>query len=212
MRSGARCAAVAACFPLAWASPARQIPGPLTVADSHLEWSTPFTSVLDGHRPPHYRWFPGGELNVCHNAVDRHVAAGHGESRHRRGAYRAPGCTVREPYDAESPHSEAASPHGAAAITRSPTTLPDRRRRAHRDHSRLAAHAQPGHGACAQPSPVHPCLHHPTNARSTLPHPLAPHAPLQSALPYFLSRQPQAPAGWARASHARIRVECSRSV
>ncbi|MDN3462280.1 AMP-binding protein, partial [Kocuria sp. APC 4018] len=28
---------------------------------------------------PLYRWFPDGELNTCVNAVDRHVAAGHGE-------------------------------------------------------------------------------------------------------------------------------------
>ena len=26
------------------------------------------------------RWYPDGMLNVCHNALDRHVAAGRGES------------------------------------------------------------------------------------------------------------------------------------
>ena len=44
-----------------------------------LEWATPPTRALDDSRPPYYRWFPDGELNVCHNAVDRHVAAGHGD-------------------------------------------------------------------------------------------------------------------------------------
>ena len=29
--------------------------------------------------PPFYRWFPDGELNVCHNALDRHVDAGRGD-------------------------------------------------------------------------------------------------------------------------------------
>ena len=28
---------------------------------------------------PFYRWFPDGELNTCENALDRHVAAGHGD-------------------------------------------------------------------------------------------------------------------------------------
>jgi propionyl-CoA synthetase len=35
--------------------------------------------VLDDSRPPFYRWFPDGELNTCENALDRHVAAGHGD-------------------------------------------------------------------------------------------------------------------------------------
>ena len=30
-------------------------------------------------RPPFYRWFAGGRLNTCYNAVDRHVEAGRGE-------------------------------------------------------------------------------------------------------------------------------------
>ena len=29
-------------------------------------------------RRPFDRWFPGGELNTCHNALDRHVDAGRG--------------------------------------------------------------------------------------------------------------------------------------
>ena len=35
--------------------------------------------MLDASRPPFYRWFAGGRLNTCWNAVDRHVAAGRGE-------------------------------------------------------------------------------------------------------------------------------------
>src|SRR5947208_2378539 len=32
--------------------------------------------VLDGSRAPFYRWFSGGVVNTCYNALDRHVAAG----------------------------------------------------------------------------------------------------------------------------------------
>ncbi|MDD1647502.1 MAG: propionyl-CoA synthetase, partial [Methanomicrobiales archaeon] len=32
-----------------------------------------------GSRPPFYRWFPGGVLNTCHNALDRHVETGKGD-------------------------------------------------------------------------------------------------------------------------------------
>ncbi|UEM02112.1 propionyl-CoA synthetase [Skermanella rosea] len=44
-----------------------------------IDWIKPWDSVLDSSKPPFYRWFTGGVLNTCHNAVDRHVAAGRGE-------------------------------------------------------------------------------------------------------------------------------------
>jgi len=44
-----------------------------------VDWHVAPTTALDDANPPFYRWFPDGELNVCHNAVDRHVAAGHGD-------------------------------------------------------------------------------------------------------------------------------------
>jgi propionyl-CoA synthetase len=40
-----------------------------------IDWHKPFTRVLDYSRPPFARWFIGGETNLCHNAVDRHVAS-----------------------------------------------------------------------------------------------------------------------------------------
>ncbi|MBL8340395.1 MAG: propionate--CoA ligase [Rubrivivax sp.] len=40
-----------------------------------IDWHTPFTQVCDNSRPPFSRWFVGGTTNLCHNAVDRHVAA-----------------------------------------------------------------------------------------------------------------------------------------
>ena len=43
---------------------------------SHLiDWHKPFDKVLDYSRPPFARWFVGGLTNLCHNAVDRHLAA-----------------------------------------------------------------------------------------------------------------------------------------
>ncbi|OFE16639.1 propionyl-CoA synthetase [Humibacillus sp. DSM 29435] len=48
-------------------------------AATAIDWITPPGRVLDNDRPPFYRWFTGGELNVCANAVDRHVAAGRGD-------------------------------------------------------------------------------------------------------------------------------------
>ncbi|TVQ49103.1 MAG: propionyl-CoA synthetase [Gammaproteobacteria bacterium] len=44
-----------------------------------LEWTRPFERVLDTGRPSG-QWFVGGELNACHEALDRHVAAGRGEA------------------------------------------------------------------------------------------------------------------------------------
>jgi propionyl-CoA synthetase len=42
-------------------------------------WRTAPTTVLDASRAPFYRWFPDGVLNTCENALDRHVADGHGD-------------------------------------------------------------------------------------------------------------------------------------
>src|ERR1700758_3091423 len=44
-----------------------------------IDWERRWDRVLDSSRPPFFRWFAGGRLNTCWNAVDRHVAAGRGE-------------------------------------------------------------------------------------------------------------------------------------
>ena len=44
-----------------------------------ITWEKRWDRVLDATRPPFYRWFPGGRLNTCHNALDRHVAQGRAE-------------------------------------------------------------------------------------------------------------------------------------
>ncbi len=35
--------------------------------------------MLDASGAPFYRWFAGGVLNTCYNAVDRHVSGGRGD-------------------------------------------------------------------------------------------------------------------------------------
>lgn len=44
-----------------------------------IDWITQPARVLDDSRPPFYRWFSGGQLNTCYNALDRHVIAGRGD-------------------------------------------------------------------------------------------------------------------------------------
>jgi len=39
-----------------------------------VDWKRPFDKVLDYSRPPFAKWFVGGTTNLCHNAVDRHLA------------------------------------------------------------------------------------------------------------------------------------------
>ncbi|MEX1177173.1 MAG: acetate--CoA ligase [Nitriliruptor sp.] len=43
-----------------------------------LEWFEDWDTVLDW-QAPYAKWFVGGKLNVSHNCLDRHVAAGHGD-------------------------------------------------------------------------------------------------------------------------------------
>jgi propionyl-CoA synthetase len=44
-----------------------------------LHWYKPWDKVLDKEAQPSPRWYVGGQLNTCFNALDRHIAAGHGE-------------------------------------------------------------------------------------------------------------------------------------
>lgn len=44
-----------------------------------LTWGTEPTQILDWSNPPFAKWFADGRLNAAHNALDRHVEAGHGD-------------------------------------------------------------------------------------------------------------------------------------
>jgi propionyl-CoA synthetase len=39
-----------------------------------IDWHKPFHQVCDYTNPPFAKWFAGGQTNLCHNAVDRHLA------------------------------------------------------------------------------------------------------------------------------------------
>jgi acetyl-CoA synthetase len=43
-----------------------------------VDWFQPWDTILDWD-PPFAKWFVGGRLNVSHNCLDRHVAAGRGD-------------------------------------------------------------------------------------------------------------------------------------
>ena len=44
-----------------------------------LHWDRRWDRVLDDSKAPLYRWFSGGRLNTCYNALDRHADGGRGE-------------------------------------------------------------------------------------------------------------------------------------
>jgi propionyl-CoA synthetase len=44
-----------------------------------IDWDKRWDSVLDNPDPMTYRWFTGGRLNTCYNALDRHVERGRGD-------------------------------------------------------------------------------------------------------------------------------------
>ena len=43
-----------------------------------VHWYKRWDKMLDASRPPFYRWFSGGMVNTCYNALDRHVEQGRG--------------------------------------------------------------------------------------------------------------------------------------
>ena len=45
-------------------------------AAAAIEWDEPWQQVIDDSRAPLYRWFAGGRMNTCYNALDRHVERG----------------------------------------------------------------------------------------------------------------------------------------
>ncbi|GAB3812205.1 acetate--CoA ligase [Tessaracoccus terricola] len=48
-------------------------------ARKYVKWDKDFEEVLDWSDAPFAKWFVGGKLNACYNAVDRHVEAGIGD-------------------------------------------------------------------------------------------------------------------------------------
>ena len=45
-------------------------------AAKSITWYKEYDKILDDSNPPFYKWFPGGKMNTCYNAIDRHVENG----------------------------------------------------------------------------------------------------------------------------------------
>ena len=43
------------------------------LARQYIDWSTPFTKILNRDSAPFFRWFEDGKLNVSYNCLDRHL-------------------------------------------------------------------------------------------------------------------------------------------
>ena len=50
-------------------------------AAEEISWVKRWDRVIDADRPPFVKWFPGGVLNTCYNAIDRHIERGRGKQR-----------------------------------------------------------------------------------------------------------------------------------
>ena len=48
-------------------------------AAEEIKWYHRWDTVLDDSNKPFYRWFKGGKINTCYNAIDRHVEEGRGD-------------------------------------------------------------------------------------------------------------------------------------
>ncbi len=48
-------------------------------AAEKVRWYRPYDRVLSNSTPPFYRWFEGGLINTCYNALDYHVEQGRGD-------------------------------------------------------------------------------------------------------------------------------------
>jgi propionyl-CoA synthetase len=66
-------------YELAYAASISDPEGFWGAAAAALHWDRPWDRVLDDSAAPLYRWFTGGELNTCFNAIDRHVLNGRAE-------------------------------------------------------------------------------------------------------------------------------------
>jgi propionyl-CoA synthetase len=65
----------------AYARSLRDPQGFWAAAAEDIYWERRWDRVFDDSRPPYYRWFTGGVLNTCYNALDLHVDRGRGKQR-----------------------------------------------------------------------------------------------------------------------------------
>src|SRR6266852_3463122 len=65
----------------AYARSMRDPEGFWAAAAEDIHWDRRWDRVFDDSRRPFYRWFTGGDLNTCYNALDLHVDRGRGKQR-----------------------------------------------------------------------------------------------------------------------------------
>ncbi len=65
-------------YPKTWQRSISDPEGFWREAAAAITWYHEPSTVLDDTSAPFYRWFPDGELNVCFNAIDRHIDLGRG--------------------------------------------------------------------------------------------------------------------------------------
>ena len=54
-------------------------------AAESIHWEKRWDTVLDASNPPFYRWFRGGMLNTCYNALGENSTRYHAENRGQQG-------------------------------------------------------------------------------------------------------------------------------
>ena len=85
-----------------WAAAARDI-----------DWIREPEVILDDSNPPFYRWFKGGTLNTCYNALDRHADGGRGDQAAL--VYDSPVTNTKRTYTFEELRDQVATFAGALA-------------------------------------------------------------------------------------------------
>ena len=85
-----------------WAAAARDI-----------DWIREPEVILDDSNPPFYRWFKGGTLNTCYNALDRHADGGRGDQAAL--VYDSPATNTKRTYTFEELRDQVATFAGALA-------------------------------------------------------------------------------------------------
>ena len=133
-----------------------------------IDWQRPFTQVCDYSHPPFARWFVGGTTNLCHNAVDRHLADARRPARADLGLDRGrPGAHLQLPRAARRGAAHGRDAAGAGRAAGRPRAdlhaddpgggVRDAGLRAHRRDPlggvRRLRQRQPGHAASTTPSP-----------------------------------------------------------
>src|SRR5262249_55798505 len=68
-------------YEAAYARSLRDRTGFWAEAAEQIHWYKRWETVLDDSKKPFYRWFVGGQVNTCYNALDRHIEGGRAEQK-----------------------------------------------------------------------------------------------------------------------------------